>query len=439
MILTTYNIEREVGIECYLTNMRGIGGRIKTIPSDFVVEEIYNPENFSKIDKTSDYNVLDKTRKIYSIISVEKLDWDTHTLVREIARRLRISKKRIGFSGTKDKNALSTQIISIEGIAKDDIEMIKIKDVIINFIGYSNSPVKLGDHTENRFKITVRDISPSVDDAAKIITEINKEADDKGGLPNFFGMQRFGTIRPITHKVGEKILKKDFKGAVLTYLAYQSDYEPNNTKDARTYAEEEDFKNALRCFPSHLRYERALANHLVANPDDYIGALNDIQLGVRMMFIHAYQSYLFNKIVSARIKDGIFDKIIEGDYVYFKNGGIEKVDMKNVRLYESLIDKGRAYITAPLIGYDSVLNDFELELIEESEQMSGEDFIRSFKIKELPELSSRGTRRPISIKTNITSDAIDDALILSLMLDKGSYATSVLREIMKEDPLKANF
>lgn len=440
MILTPYDIEEKVGIECYLTDKRGISGRIKSNPGDFVVKEIYNPEKFSKIDKTSDYAVLNKTRRIYSIVSVEKMDWDTHTLVREIAQRLRISKKRIGFSGTKDKNALSTQIMSIEGVAKDDIEKIKIKDVNIKFIGYSNSPIKLGDHTGNQFMVTVRDIFQNADEAKSTVTEVNQEANDKGGFPNFFGMQRFGTIRPITHKVGENILRRDFKEAVLTYLAYQNEHELDETRDARKYADDEDFKNALKYFPSHLRYERALANHLVTNPDDYIGALKSIQLGVRMMFIHAYQSYLFNKIVSARIKNGIFNRIIEGDYIYFKNGGIEKVDMKNVRLYESMIDKGRAYITAPLIGYNSDLNDFELNLVEKSEQMSGEDFIRLFKIEELPELSSKGTRRPISLKTDIIPEKIDEnTLILCFLLDKGSYATVVLREIMKEDPLKANF
>jgi len=431
MILTPYAIEREIGIECYLTDTKGIGGRIKDIPSDFVVEEI--------MDKMSDYKDLYKNNKIYSIISVEKLDWDTHTIVREIARRLRISKKRIGFSGTKDKNALSTQTMSVEGVTKDEIENVRIKDVNIKFIGYSNSPIRLGDHIENQFKIIVRDVSTDTNDAITAVTETEREAYDKGGFPNFFGMQRFGTLRPITHKVGEKILKRDFKGAVLTYLSYPNDHEPKDTKDARRYAEYEDFKNALRYFPSHLRYERALANHLVAYPEDYIGALNDIQLGVRMMFIHAYQSCLFNKIVSKRIKEGIFDKIIEGDYIYFKNGSVEKVNLNNVKLYENLMNKGRANITAPLIGYDSVLNDFELNIIEELEQKKGEDFIKLFKIKELPELSSKGLRRPISIKTSIIPDRIDDGLLLSFSLDKGSYATSVLREIMKEDPLKANF
>lgn len=430
MIPTPYSIEKEVGIDYYLTDTKGIGGRIKTVPNDFVVEEIYDPEKILKI-------VSNRINKIYSIILVKKLNWDTHTLVREIARRLGISKKRIGFSGTKDKNALSIQLMSCD-VTKESIEKIKIKDADIKFVGYSTSPVKLGNHIANRFKITIRDINHE-SDICDTVAEIEREVDDKGGFPNFFGMQRFGTIRPISHKIGEKILKRDFKGAVLTYLSYENNYEPEDTRYARRCAKEEDFKNALRYFPHHLRYERALANHLVRYPEDYIGALRDIQLGVRMMFIHAYQSYLFNKIVSKRIEEGIFNRVIEGDYVYFKNGGIDKVNLNKVKLYENLIDKGRSSITAPLIGYNSVLNDFELKVIEESEEIKGEDLIRSFKIKELPELSSKGIRRPISIKAHITSSKIDDALSLNFLLDKGSYATSILREIMKEDPLKANF
>ena len=426
---TPFNVEKEVGIECYLTETAGIGGKIKVRPKDFVVREMYDLE-FCGSGK-------------YAVIEVEKTRWDTHKLIKELSRRLGIGKNRIGYSGTKDKDAVSTQKMSIWGVKRDDLERINIKDVSIRFLGYSNKNIHLGDHYGNYFDVTIRDV-PSIGKAVDRVDDTIREAKEKGGFPNFFGMQRFGSLRPITHKVGERIVKRDFKGAVLTYLSYTSKYESEETREARECAKEEDFKKALKIFPKHLRYELAILNHLVKCPKDYIGALKSIQLGVRTLFVHAYQSYIFNEILSERIRRGLFYQCMDGDYISFRgNKNIERSDRKRIKLYESLIEKRRAFITAPLIGYESELSDLELE-VSDSFEIDRE----TFKIEEFPELSSKGIRRPISIcskiedfrkQTEISCKIVEDGLNLKFPLLKGSYATSLLREVMKEDPVKANF
>jgi Uncharacterized conserved protein len=135
---------------------------------------------------------------------------------------------------------------------------------------------------------------------------------------------------------------------------------------------------------------------------------------------------------------------MDGDYISFRgNKNIERSDRKRIKLYESLIEKRRAFITAPLIGYESELSDLELE-VSDSFEIDRE----TFKIEEFPELSSKGIRRPISIcskiedfrkQTEISCKIVEDGLNLKFPLLKGSYATSLLREVMKEDPVKANF
>ena len=106
--------------------------KIKQIPDDFVVEESV------KLDIT-------KEKAPYSIIKLTKKSWDAFGVVEELARKLKVKTKFIGFAGNKDKKAVTTQYFSLYKIPKEKIEKIEIKDVTISFVGYSNNRINLGD------------------------------------------------------------------------------------------------------------------------------------------------------------------------------------------------------------------------------------------------------------------------------------------------------
>ena len=91
--------DKALGMEIYITRTPGIGGVIRKSPEDFVVEEIFDEDHYEG--------------GRYLVVEVEKRDWDTHKLVREIARALRISQRRISFAGTKDRRAVTRQRMAI--------------------------------------------------------------------------------------------------------------------------------------------------------------------------------------------------------------------------------------------------------------------------------------------------------------------------------------
>ena len=391
-------IENCAGIAVYKSQSGGIGGRIKTIPEDFMVEEITPGGKILEIGNSNCPG--DQTWGEYTHFVLQKYNWDTLRATKEISRRLRISNKRLGFAGTKDKKALTTQRVSVWNIPMDKLAEVEIKDMILKDFGYDDRPIKLGDLFGNRFTITIRDIDLKKDEILERIKKISNELN--AGFPNFFGLQRFGSRRPITHLVGKEIIKGNLEDAVMIYLALVYEGESEEARNARSFlAETKDFKASLRKFPKFLSYESAMINHLVQHPSGYRGALNQLPMGLRTMFVHAYQAYIFNKTLSRYIKKGI---------------PVEKL---------------------PLVGYETEIDEITSKTLDE-EGITPEDF----RAISMASLSSRGEYRdcwvPIqefkALDLDIEKDELNEGknkLKLRFSLPKGSYATVLLREFMK--------
>ncbi|MDI6889003.1 MAG: tRNA pseudouridine(13) synthase TruD [Methanocellales archaeon] len=426
-------LEQKVGIELYLTKTPGIGGRIRGQIEDFYVDEITNRE--------------EGTEGKYLIVELTKRDWDTHHLIRELSRALGVSQKRFGFAGTKDKRALTKQKMSIWDTDEDALERINLPGVELKVIGRSNKKVALGDLWGNKFRIAIRDVEPPLDVVKERMMSITEEIVQAGGVPNFFGVQRFGVRRPITHLIGEAIVRGDFEGAALTYLAEVSPDEAEEVQSARSaLAKDLKFQEALKEFPLFLRYERAMLNVLAQNPKDHIGALRVLPQKLQQMFVHAHQSYIFNKILSERLRRGLpLNSALPGDIVCFPNkAGLpnvlrtQRVTEDNAEGINNLIGKKRAFITAPLVGYESQLADGVPGEIERSVIESMKIEKDDFRIPDVPELASKGRRREILSHLHPTYE-VKQEVALQFSLPKGSYATTVLREYMKTDPLSAGY
>jgi len=122
--------ERIAGIEAYLTKFKGIGGKLRTIPEDFIVEEIskYPTEN---------------GKGIHTIVSVTSLNWETNQLIKELSKKLHISRNRINFAGTKDKRAKKTQLMSLFDVSKEELSNLKINYVNIQYKYQSYNSIKI--------------------------------------------------------------------------------------------------------------------------------------------------------------------------------------------------------------------------------------------------------------------------------------------------------
>jgi tRNA pseudouridine13 synthase len=276
-----------------------------------------------------------------------------------------------------------------------------------------------------------------------------KQLESIGGVPNFFGHQRFGTTRPITHLVGEAIVKENFEKAAMLFLAEPSPYEHPESRQAREQLQaKQDFEQALKYFPKKLRFERLMLRRLAEKPNDFVGAFRRLPVKLRKLFPQAYQSYLFNKFLSRRIANGIpLNRAEVGDYVVnVERTGLPMQNMyritnvQTVKETSKAVESGRMRIAVPLIGFkkhpsQGVQGKIERTILEE-EHVRPENF----KIKAMPEISSRGELR--TINTPLNNFAIEEILQdsanpskkqakLRFMLYRGSYATILLREVIK--------
>ena len=163
---TSPKIEQDTGVLVYATNTPGLGGIIRQVTEDFVVEELTNRE--------------EQDAGKYLICTLYKKNWDTHHLIRDISRILRISQQRIGWAGTKDKQALTTQKVSIYNMDKSELERIKLRDVTITPVGRSNKQVSLGDLWGNRFRIIIRKIAQPVDEVDTLMGLTSSEIKEHG-------------------------------------------------------------------------------------------------------------------------------------------------------------------------------------------------------------------------------------------------------------------
>jgi tRNA pseudouridine13 synthase len=427
------DFEHQIGIETYCVNEPGIGGKLRDRIDDFHVTELflYPPK---------------KDHGHFTIAEVSARNWETNTLVHEIADKLHLSKRRISFAGNKDKRAWSTQLMSFERVSSEHLSQINIKDVSFKNIYQSDIPVRIGDLLGNRFEITIRNIDATI--VPEQIKKLIAPFKTWGGFPNFYGIQRFGVIRPITHLVGKYIIQGDFEKAAMTYIAH-----PVNTENEVTYALREelektrDYTKAFHSYPDTLNFEKAMLNKLIQNPEDFISSFKELPKNLLLMFINAYESFIFNKILSERIRRKIpIHQAVVGDIIFpiRKNiiiNEIIPVKESNIDKVNKQISKKKAVVTGLLVGYNTIFADCEMGEIEhtiiDSHRIDPRDFI----IPEIPFLSSSGSRRPLlallpSIEWKLRIDEFSknyQALSLHFELQKGCYATSLLREIMKSN------
>jgi len=422
---TSFELEKLMGIEAYLTDEDGIGGDLRVNVEDF------------RVDEVSDVRAGQAGE--YLIVRMTKENWETHHLIRDISRELGISDERIGIAGTKDKRAVATQLLSIRGISQEQLSKVNLPRVRLEPLGRSNKDIGLGDLRGNNFNIIVRNVDLAAGELSARLKAIDASIGSAGGVPNFFGYQRFGIVRPITHLVGKKLVQRDVEGAAMAYIARAFPGESEENRKVREYVwESRDFKEGLRVYPLNLRYERTMMHYLVEHPGDFAGAFRSLSPKLLKLFVHAYQSYLFNRLLSARMLDGTsIAEPVEGDVICFTDdrlapdtSRLETVTKKNLPDVKFLVKRKRAYVTLPLIGKDTVTDSGEERKVLAEEGIKVEDF----NLAAMPELASSGLRREILLRVTPDITPGNGMAELKFYLPKGCYATTVLREFMKCAP-----
>lgn len=330
--------------------------KIKHAPEDFIVKEINDI-------------IIDNTGK-YAYFLLKKKNYNTIKAIETIAKALGINVKNIGFAGNKDKNAVTEQLISIKN-GKKEFEKVSLKDIWLKYAGKGDEEIYLGRLKGNEFGITIRNLED------KEIKKIENKAKNKQVfMPNYFGTQRFSKNN---HLVGKAITNGDFKRALELVL------ESNSEQNER------------------------IEEHLQKQKNDFIGALKIIPFKMLKLYVHSYQSFLFNKALKECISINNINK---------RNGNRLNYDEK-----------------IPIIGFSTELKELKnnktkkiIEKIMEEEKITE----RSFIIRAIPDLSSEGSERSAFININdfkiikAEKDKLNknkEKMVVSFSLPKGCYAT----------------
>jgi tRNA pseudouridine13 synthase len=399
-----------------LSEAPGIGGAIKQKPDDFIVKEITSKGMILEPD--SEYKPEDLGEEVseegkFTTIVLQKTDWETTSALMAIAKRLDRGRKSISYAGSKDKASVSVQLAAIFGVVPEQFQSIKIKDIRING-AWRSKGIELGSNIGNSFEVKIREINQR--DPSKRMEKIIKELD--GRMPNYFDKQRFG-LRLNNATIGAKLIKGRIEAALFEFLANS---EGENNKEAiearKRFADEQDYSQALAYFPRYLRLERTVIGYM-AQYNNPANAFRKMPRGISIMFIHAVESLIFNMALERRINEKDF-----ASSVYCSDNKYGFPD-------PSAVSSKGTYALEALIGYetkDDLISEYEKEILEQI-GISKE----SFKIKQIPELSMKGTMRPIIVPVKDTKCNTEEAgtATVNFSVTSGSYATIFLNELMK--------
>lgn len=423
-------LEKTVGIEVYAFKSLGTGGRIRQFPEDFVVEEVLKDGSRAEVEQAKrTVQVTGKGRYLACVLV--KRNWDTILAVEAVARQLGLYAESIHIAGIKDAKAVTAQHISIGRVTPEQVSQVRIRDINLYPLRFVNEKIHSGLLSGNCFRIVIRAVGYASSVIEKRMENVRKELSSLGGIPNFFGHQRFGTVRPITHVVGEHLVRGDWEKAALTFLAESSEFEHPEARRARQHLwDTRDFKAALYSFPHQLRYERFMLSHLARHRNDFVGAFRRLPMKLCKLFVQAYQSFLFNKFLSARMKHEMpLNHVLNEDYT---------VKIANT-----------ACVALPLVGFHQSISagrqgELEKEILE-AENVKPNDF----RFLQMPKISAPGRLRTalafvngLSFEKPTRNEANRSQwqIRIGFMLPKSSYATVLLREFMKPGNLvKAGF
>lgn len=273
--------------------------------------------------------------KNFLTLTLYKENRETMEAASILCKYLRIPSKWVSYAGTKDRRGVTVQRLSIERMRVSRVNNLNkvLKGIKIGSFGYSDVRLGLGDLQGNEFVITIKDVEHY--DKTRSLEEVLQESFESlenNGFINYFGMQRFGTFSISTHDVGIKLLLGDWKGAVELLLSEQELVTPDSIEARKIWSETRDPSQTLakmprRCSAEYLILEALTKNQLKQggdyNDNVYFQAIMKIPRNLRIMYGHAYQSYVWNCVASKRIE--LFGlSIVEGDLILDNSENVPK-------------------------------------------------------------------------------------------------------------------
>lgn len=237
---------------------------------------------------------------------------DTMTVASQLGRALRCG--RVGYAGTKDRRAVTTQWVTVSNVLPSTIFQ-RTKSMRkwcrIGNASFVASPIELGDLNGNQFEVALRQVPTHVREAD---VDAACAAVSASGFCNYFGLQRFG-IGATNAQIGTAALCADWRRCVELVLAPNS-FDDTSTKRAKAAFRRGDIALAQAAMPRRQRTERAVLESLARQPYDFSRAFHSaISKNLRLMFLHAHQSFVWNALATERLRRHGPSKVVLGDLV----------------------------------------------------------------------------------------------------------------------------
>jgi tRNA pseudouridine13 synthase len=410
-------IDSRAGIECYCTSFAGTGGSIKQGSEGFMVSELVN----ESLDISLSYNENHR----YPLYILEKRDIDSNHALFEIERELHM---RFRVMGIKDAKAVTTQYAGMERVMRNPPAELKSRHTRLTLKGFTKHPLQKKFLAGNKFEIRIYNVRSS--DLSGFVPHIGK-------VGNFYGLQRFGSERLVTHLIGREIVKRNFIQAVELLLCHTTEFDTQMSREIRNKCvDPSNYRQVLKMLPRGMDIERQVLSALVAGRDT-IAALRAVPITIRRLFVQAYQAYIFNRCLSRAVMEGEDLLQPQTEDLCFEMEGpatFGRIIKYNPTSKTKLVPAIRmaGYTFQPGKGR---FENITRAIMQEEEEVSAKDFY----IKEMQELSHQGGFRQAPLWcTDFRYER--DPLTVSFKLPKGSYATTLLREIIKPgDPIRSGF
>lgn len=384
----------EIGI--YNIPKNKLKGYFRLYPQDFIVEEITADGVVIKINQfNNNYEAIQSEGNQTLYANLIKIGIPTNTAINRISKELDIKLNKIGYSGLKDADAITSQLISFPGI-NIPIEEIKnktIPNIYLTDFYFSKGSLNPGDLQSNIFTITIRtNKSFNKEEFAAKIETIRKY-----GVLNYFQSQRFGGLRLLSHKLGKLLMQGNYELALKFFLfKTNKDDIPlvvNLRKEAeKLFSDWLKMKEVYEKFPYTFFNELRVVNYLIKNPLNYIGALIEIQ-DQTQLWAYAYSSLLFNKYLSEYSR--------ENGCVKEKFSTLLSNNCEDYKIYSKFLAEDN-------------IKDFIKNL-------------RPFKFIQLKKRLVDGRIFP----QNINYKFFYGGVVLNFILPKGSYATTMLANLFE--------
>lgn len=391
--------------------------KIKVRPEDFIVQELAALEVSDRV-------------QAWQIFRLIKTEWDTFDLVDLLARRLKIPKKDICFGGIKDRFAHTEQLISIRnrGRRAQAIEAeARDKRFSLSLVGYSPAPMSARSIRGNRFTITIR----SIDQADLERYVYNAGLIARWGLPNYYDEQRFGSARHGQGFMGREIFLGNREEALRLF------FQPSRHDDRKSRALKscvvQNWGNWQQCLPGAFGdYQRILA-YLSEHKRAFHQALSLIDRRFLLFVLNAYQSLLFNRILSEYLMVFAAEHCLQLDRHVYRWGTFLFFRELSESLFRRLKET-----SLPVPGWDSKIRDPVLQRITRAVLEQEGIELRDLKIRQMSRLYVNGIERSALLlpKNFNVLDIGDDELYknkkkmtLEFPLPRGGYATLILKRL----------